>query len=628
MKMNDQAAKLEAEANTLRRTGRRWLDRIKASEKREDTWLRHAAAAVKSYLGDEDDDAEGRVYDFNILFSNIETMLPAVINSTPFPDVRERFRTGRNTPETAVAQVVAQVIERAILTQIDDAALYDEIEAGAHDALLAGRGIVRVRFDADEAEIPGAPVIDPETGMPAMDEGGQIVMSPPQIVMQNERLGFEVVSWRDFRMGPAKRWSDVPWVAFRHCLSWDQAQKIQDVRLRNLLRVGADDSAVPDRDGDDDTHIWEIWDKDNSKVLMVHAENGDVVQMHDDPLGLKGFFPCHRPIQPIFVAGSMKPVVPFNVYRKLAEELETITKRIRRITEGLKVRGLIIGSAEDIQQLSDAGDNELVPIANIEGLGMTGALDGAISWWPVEKSIVVLRELYVLRDKTKDMIYEVTGISDIVRGQGHAGETATAQQIKSQWGSLRIQRLRTQINNAVRQLFVICAELISSKFSPETLSKMTSIAMDQLAAEMLQAPLDHYRVDVESDSTVRADLSRRKGEMSEFLNATASFFQVMMPLTQASPQLMPMIGEMYGAFARQYSLGKQAEDAIEEMAELAKQAAQMAEQQKQQTQQQQAEAAQKAEMVNAQAMNLEERKVAAIEAREQVRALDTLAKVG
>jgi hypothetical protein len=43
------------------------------------------------------------------------------------------------------------------------------------------------------------------------------------------------------------------------------------------------------------------------------------------------------------------------------------------------------------------------------------------------------------------MIYEVTGISDIVRGQGNAQETATAQEIKSQWGSLRIRKLQKQI---------------------------------------------------------------------------------------------------------------------------------------------------------------------------------------
>lgn len=554
----------------LERLGQKWLSRIKACEKREDFWKREAEKAERAYLADEDSKVDGKIYDFNILHSNIETMVPAVFNSAPVPDIRERFRTGASDPNTAVSRVAAQVIERAIMVQVDDSALVIELEEVTQDALLAGRGVIRVRFEADE--IPGDPVVDPMTGMPAVDPfTGEMVMGPPQIV--NERLAYECVSWRDYREGPANRWQDVPWVAFRHCLPWEEVQRIQDPELKAILAVGGTDGQE-EPDADADTHIWEIWCKRSGKVYMIVHDSGDVLSITPDPLGLKGFFPVARPVQPITATGDRKPVCPFTVYKALAGELERLTKRINAITEGLKVRGGIAGDSSDIEAMADADDNELVPIANLEAYAATGGIEKAIVWWPVDKAIQVLRELYVAREQTKSMIYEVTGISDIIRGESNASETATAQQIKSQWGSLRIRKLQQQVERCAREVFVISAELICTKFAPETLARMTGIQIDPQVAAILSAPLDSYRIDVESDSTIRADLTRAKGEMGEFLNATAAFFSTMAPVVQQAPQLAGPVADIFASFARQFNLGKQAEDALEEMAEAAKQQAQ------------------------------------------------------
>lgn len=583
----------------LRKQGQKWLERIKQAEKRDERWTEDAEAATKAYLNDDKSSDHGKVYEFNILHSNVETVLPAVYNSTPVPDIRERFRTGSESPESETSRIVAQVIERAIVVQIDDGALDQEIEGMVQDALVAGRGVLRIRFDADEQEVPGAPIVDPVTGFPMLDDMGQPVFGPSTVTVTGERITFEVVSWRDYREGPARRWEDVPWVAYRHCIPWEEVQRMQAPEIKAALAAGGTDGAAPSVDADADTFVWEVWCKDSRTVKMIVEHSGEVLSIMDDPLGLPGFFPQPRPVQPISVSGRRQPVVPFAIYRKLADELDLISRRIMAITSGLKVRGLIVGDAASLEALAQAGDNELVPVANLEGLAQTGGLDNAISWWPVEKAIAVLRELYQNREITKAMIYEITGISDIVRGQGMASETATAQEIKSQWGSLRIRRLQRMIERIVRDVFVLCAEVIATKFSPETLQSMTGIQIPAEAAAMLSAPLDHYRIDVESDSTVRADLSRRKGEMGEFLQGTAAFFSTMAPVIAQAPMMAGPVSEMFAAFARQFSLGKQAEDAIEEMAAMAKQQAQQA-------QEQQAQQAQMQQQMQQRAMQMEE----------------------
>ena len=60
--------------------------------------------------------------------------------------------------------------------------------------------------------------------------------------------------------------------------------------------------------------------------------------------------------------------------------------------------------------------------------------------------------------------------------------------------------------------------------------------------------------------------------MSEFLQGTAHFFGTMAPIVQQTPQVAEPMAALYASFARQYNLGRQAEDALEAMVEIARQA--------------------------------------------------------
>lgn len=537
----------------LERIGQHWLTRINGAEKREDDWMKTAERAENIYLCNNED---GQAPHFNILFSNVETIVPSIYNSTPRPEIRARH----GNTEDPIAKQVSDIYERAITAQIDDNRLDVEIEAGAQDAYTAGRDIVRIKFDADEMDQPPLIDIDPETGA--------YVQIPQDPIATNETILYENVSWRDYRQGPAKRWRDVPWVAYRHEVSTEEKERLENDDLSAVY-----DEQRDDVEEDKDCTIWEIWCKETRRVLYVVADSGKVLDIMDDPLQLTGFFPQPAPVQPITPTGKMTPVCPYAAYEALAKELDTTTKRINAIVKGLKVRGAIAGDAKDIAEIAAAGDNELVAVGNIEGLVAAGGLAKAVMWWPIDMAIQVLRELYVQRDQTKQAIYEVTGISDIVRGQASASETATAQKIKTQWGSLRIKKMQRGIERQVRDLFVLSAEIIAQHFSAATLQKMTGIQITPELQQALEKPLDHYRINVESDSTIRADLTKSRGEMSEFLQGTAQFFSTMAPIVSSAPQAAAPLAKMYAAFAQQFNLGKSAEDALDQFVQMAEQAA-------------------------------------------------------
>lgn len=621
------------DGNALRAEGRKWIERIDAAAKLEKTWIDDAEQAVATYTGERGATVgdESTQYDFNILYSNVETIIPAIINSPPQPDIRRRF-----ADDDPVAKDGSELLERAIRIQVDDSRLQLEMEAAAQDAFLSGRGLVRLRFKADvEGEVDNeqlhemASVLNEESagqgegaegGEPSDQEdysgsgdGGERAIAAS---VKNERITFEAVSWRDFRHGPAKRWEDVPWQAFRHAMPMEDLEAFADKAITDPQTLPEDKLEAGDTDND--VIIWEVWCRKTREVKFIEQDTGRILKIVSDPLNLTQFFPTCTPLQPIEINGRLMPVNPFAIYRKLADELDTTTRRIRHITNQMRVRGWYPGDATELANMLDADDNDFVPISNPELWAQNGGLDGAIAFWPIDKFILVLRELYANREQTKQAIYEITGISDIVRGATKASETMGAQQIKSQWGSLRIQKMQRMIERAARDLFVLMAEIIPDKFSPETLQQMTGIQLVPSQQDMVpvmprimpdmppeaqqqavmqaqqgeqerQKKLAHmqalnqllndqvarnYRIDVESDSTVRADLTQKKQEQAEFLQGTAAYFQSAGPAIEAGLISKEGAIEIYAATARLFTLGKSTEDALEQEIARAKEASQ------------------------------------------------------
>lgn len=545
----EQPAQYKAE--DVAKTCRKWLERIRTAEKREDAWVKQAEQAEKAYLC-QDKDAPA----FNVLHSNIETIVPAIYNSTGRPDIRPRHNV-----RDQVAKEGADLLERAILANVDDSRMDIEVEAMAQDAFLAGRGVVRIRFDADVIE---QPVTDP-MGMPVMGPEGPMVQ---QIVM-GERVLYEAVAWRDYRQGPGARWQDIPWVAYRHIISDDAVDGHSDPDLMAVQVTQDDAQRVPG-----DVHVWEVWCKETGNVYLIDETRQKLLNITPDPLKLTDFFPQIKPVQPISGTGMTTPVCPYAVYKELAEELDDITRRITDIVAAMKVKGAAVGSSEGLSQFAEADDNTITTIPDSENLAALGGLDKFIAWWPMEPSAKVLASLYQQREQIKATIYEVTGISDIIRGQGAASETATAQQIKTEWGSLRIKKMQKAIERAVRELFVLTAEVMSLHFSPDTLGKLAGVQISPQLMPLLQKPMDHYRIDVESESTIRADLTNSKREMSEFLNATAQYASTMAPIVEQAPGGAVEALEIFTSFASQFNLGKTAEDALASLVEKAREAAQ------------------------------------------------------
>jgi hypothetical protein len=169
---------------------------------------------------------------------------------------------------------------------------------------------------------------------------------------------------------------------------------------------------------------------------------------------------------------------------------------------------------------------------------INGGLQNHIWMVPIEVFVQALTQLYIARDQIKNAIYEIMGISDIMRGATKATETATAQRIKGSMGMGRLQDQKQAAEVFVRDLLRLKAELIAQNFEPETLEAMTGETVTPEVIGILRSDFQRScAIDIESDSTVIPDLQAEQQGMSMVMQSVQLVMQgtQQMLMTQILP---------------------------------------------------------------------------------------------
>lgn len=527
----------------------RWLSELQLAKREDEKWLKRGKKIVKRYRDERQgwSDANKK---YNILWANIQTMLPALYGKTPRADVQRRFKD-----QDPVGRTAAQILERALQYEIDHYGDFDAaVKSAVLDRLLPGRGTVWVRFETKEQEIPEQ--VEEQQEMQAEAAG----LPEPQ-EYEYECTPVDYVFWEDFRYSPARCWDEVTWVARRVYMTREEGMKrfgddFKDVPLTNEP-IGLDEMKKQGIEvaGAEDMKkavVWEIWHKPTESVIWIAEGWQSVLDKKEDPYGLDGFWPCPRPLFATQTTDTLVPVPDYALYQDQAEELDKVTQRIAMLVEAVKVVGVYDASMTGVQRmLSEGVNNTMIPVDNWAAFAEKGGVKGTIDWLPLDMVLMALRECYQAREQTKQVIYEITGLSDIIRGASMASETATAQQIKSQYASLRLRRLQTDVAQFASEILRIKAQIMCDLYRPETLIQMSGImgTMDgQYAEQAIQLlksePSRGFRIEVASDSLVEMDEISEKQSRMEFLQAAGSFLQQAMPAAQQAPEMAPLLGEM------------------------------------------------------------------------------------
>lgn len=544
----------------------KFLQAISTYETEFTRWEKRCTKIIKRYRDDTRTQSGNETVKFNILWSNVQTLIPAVYAKLPKASAKRRFGD-----RDQIGRVAAQLIERALDYEIEH---YPDFRAtmkyAVEDRFLGGRGVAWVRYEphvrAQELALPedGAQVtedVDEDGNLP---EGAEM---PEEI--EYECAPVDYVHWKDFGHSSARTWEEVTqvwrWVYMTREALVERFG--EDMGSKIPLDSGPDNLDGPNRKREGTrAKICELWCKETQKVYWLHKGMGQFVDERDDPLGLEGFYPCPKPLYATTTSDSLVPVPDFLLYQDQANELDILSDRIDGLVKALRMRGVYDASQPALQRLLTEGDNNtLIPVDKWMAFGEKGGLKGSIDLLPLDTLAQALIQCYGAREQIKSQIYEITGISDIIRGQTAASETATAQQIKGQYAGLRLKSMQEEVALFASELIRLKAQIIATKFQPQTVlayaaAQQMSPEDQQLIPQALQVladkPLRNFRIEVASDSLVQIDEQQNKQDRLEFVQAYGGFLERALPVVQQAPQAAGIVIELM-----KYGIGafKQAE---------------------------------------------------------------------
>ena len=433
-------------------------------------WKKQISSAKDAFnkytkdAGDCEKDYSATDKNYNIFYSNVQTLDSNLCLNNPKPDIQRRFlkRLDSDKLKSNTYAEVARVLSGAVEYVVDVSNVNRIMKKDVHNADVVGRGIAWVEYN---------PTIE-------TDENGVEHISHRDIHLTS-------LKYDEYLCSSAECEADVWWKARRHLLTR------KDIYQR--FGYSADDSELqyaPENKKDNDTmlkrgEVWEIWDKNDKKrifILMNHR-NHELLEVSDDPYRLECFFPCDELVY-ITENNSIIPVPELLVYRKQALLLETICKKIAQISESLKY--VVVMGSQDKSVGQDIMRSSNGDVVSIQSNDAPSGIASMLTTVPTDPAVKVIEYLEAQKEKVKQNIYDITGISDLMRGISDPRETAKAQQIKGVFGSLRFQDRQMMVQEHRKRVYRIIAEIVAEHYDIETLTEMTCtyLPSDQEKADL------------------------------------------------------------------------------------------------------------------------------------------------
>ncbi len=547
----------------------KWLKRLQRETEAHRSFRDSAKAAMKEFERGENSSQTGTSEDNDvrepIYWANTTVTAGAVFARQPKPDVRRRWTDGQADKRLAI------VIERSLSYQQDNTGFSDHSNRSVIEFLAAGLGQTRVYL---ETEVEEQPAVNEVTGELIKDDAGQTVMKP---VVTSQRAPIEYVPWDLFRWEPVKDWEDCTWVSFDKYMSADQIEREYRVELAEgdkhaSAGTQSDDKRKPGNGQYGALHlVHRIWDKKRREVYAICSTLSDksrrLLDTKPDPFGLKDFFPCPRPMMMNLRSGKLCPKPDYHYISGKCQEIDRLSKRIKGLVDQIVHRGFYDSEfSSEMGRLNSESDGALIPVNDLLGRFKDSSLNSVVITEDIREKAEVVVQLVAERERAKASLFELTGISDIIRAATKASETATAQQLKSQWANVRLSAKMREISAHFRNVFRIQSELIAEKFEPEQLTAQTGVQVTKDMMKVLRSDSARcYAIDVESDSMIAQDEAEERQGRIEFANMVTDFAAKAMPMATQGVISTDFANTVLKFVAGSFKHGREIEDVLEKM---------------------------------------------------------------
>jgi hypothetical protein len=601
---------------------------IRRWKKARERYYEMARRSEQLYAGEDFSQYCERPAQLNVFWSIVNTLKPALYAQPPKPEIFRRYPT-----RDVTARLGSQILERCTRFQVEVSGFDAAVSRAVDDYLVVGQGALWVRYEpkigvevpkirVQEVESP-APMMGQMPGMPPMgmgegmgeemggeqegpeapeapegypeapegqeqyvDEMGQPV--DPKLVKQDdegyyidgepvetlldEKCVVDYIHWSDLLFEPARTWAEVRKVARKtHITKKEFKEKFGEdayVTYRNSQEAAQEDAEKEINKGR--ICVYEVWCKDSNKVYWLAEGHNETLKEDEPYLTFDEFFPCPEPLFATLTTGLIpRPDICF--YQDQQETLNQLCQKAQDIARYIKVVSISGSENPELDNILKKPNGTHIQLSNFQMYLQQGGVKSALEVLSMADHAAILRVLHEAMEQEKQQIYDITGISDIVRGTSRASETLGAQQIKTQYAMSRISERQRKVAKFCRDVVALMAQIVKNHFQPQTMIRMAGVTNDPEIEEYLGGVIDllrndtqsDYRIDIETDSTTFADQEAAKQSAIDLTNALGNLFNVLLPHAQAIPQLMPVINEITLYTTSQFEAGREVRGKLE-----------------------------------------------------------------
>lgn len=520
----------------------KWCVELKAAHKETQDFHERGDKIIQHY---SEDRKVRRARKYPLFNANVGILENALFARIPRPDVARRFKD----PDDQVGRVASLILERALVTELEGVGGGFKATARAliKDLLVPGAGFARVRYEAEVDEMSVTSLVD--------EQVDNLPTAPA--LLKDQRTPIDYVHWKDVRWSPCRVPGEMRWQAFRAYLNESAATKrfgekakwlSFNTQHKDYSRNNSTDNET-ENNIEPQAEVWEIWDKQEGQVVFICETCPMALDIRRDPLGLPDFFPAPAELLVSHTTNErLLPVADFTILQDQYNELNEVNNRISRLVRACRLAGVYDSAEPGVKMLLEgAAEHQLVPIKNWDDFAGKGGMKGAVDFMPLDAIVATLQQLERQREAIKQQIYELTGISDIVRGTSSPYETAAAQGMKAQYASIRLQGKQSDVAQYLTSLIQRKAFLMLKFYEPQRLMERCGALpeADQqhvpAAIALLQNELmSNLKLEISTDALQQPNWARDQAEKAQTITALSQLMSQALPAAREVPQLGPL----------------------------------------------------------------------------------------
>ncbi len=504
-----------------------WFSKISKAEQHYRDYHEIIKKIRSYYRGDIKNDKQ------NIFWSSIETLKPFLYFKQPKPYIERKDKSSDKAQNYA-----CMILENALDWDLEQFDFDSTVKYARNDFLLTGCGLVIERYHPhfgivyNQRQEPLEIKIDEQVNTEYVD--------PLNFIADSEKVGI---------------WEDCSWFAIKQYMTFNEViEAFGNDITQGYLPTASDNSKT--------IEIFEIWDKTTRRVLYLSRQFPHrFLKVIEGGLGLDNFYPLPKPIFATTTNDSIIPVPDYMQIKPLLDELDGVTARMEKTMKAIKVSGCYDNAFPELASILNK-EVTLVSVSDFDRLKSAGGIRNIVDFMPIEQYVNALQALAVRRKDIIDAIYEITGVSDIMRGTSRVGETATAITQKTNFGTLRNQDRQNDMQRFINDIFKIKAEIICEQFSTEKLLSFlplserntpeASVAVEILKQDRLRGMI----LGVESDSFGSAAETLKNNNLA--VNSIHTLISQAFDIVSQQPLLLDLYRQMIASLtvsmpnARQY----------------------------------------------------------------------------